>query len=1136
MTDVQTENKVAVFFDYENIVYSLRNRFEQKANFDALITKCKEFGRLTVAKAFADWGLPYMSPALMYALQSSGFELIFVPTGSTQANSPRKNVADLYMAISVMDTLYNRPEIDTFVLLTGDRDFMVLVNHLKENGKHVVAIGVDGSSSYYLTQAVDDFFYYSEVEEIFEDQPKRQKGRPTNIYDALQQAVQVMREKGRTPRLTNLKPIMVELMGSFDEKSYTDSKGRNFQKFKDFVQEAQRRGTVRLLRRGNTIEVHLPEENIDKVKRTKPSDDAVEDAIKLELAYKLLAKAVREVTKSGKSVRPGAVRSRIKKLLPSFNVVSIETSEGDFPFGKFKEFISAAEEANVIVLSSDNGRTEIALGSDSVDESEDDVTPVETEESSLNLVEGEEARAAILAAIRAYQNYPTSFLSLAGFVHRHNESTGISVSENEARDLMTEAVKGDLLHQIVLDDGRRQYELNDAATIVSAFLGQEDVAEVESIDDVAVEEEATEEAPVESEPAKFESPYDGLVEAIRTILQDGKDPVLPRVKSTMVNLMGSFSEKEYTDEAGTPFLKFKEFVMDAEKRGFVRLQVDGNINRVFLAEGAPEAASAEAPAAVSVEESTDADVDFADALADAAAEALAGVLDGENADQALQTEPEEDVSEAAPEPVVEEDQRAVGEPEQRALVVEGLRSFSSYPAPFMGILAHCRNLRNEQSVSITSADLRDLLSETVRIGLLASDADSDRRPTRYAFVENEALAQQYIDQDVVELETESEDAAPEADEAAVEAAAPESVEAVVEDAPAEAEAVVEEVTEAVSDAAIREVIAEVVASFDGYPAAYADILTAVQTAQAEKELGVTEKRLRDQLSAATRSKVLTITTPRGVRPTKYAYTSDEEALNSYLGKVTEPEAPVAVEAAEAVVDSAEPETAPAAVDTTGMPEEVVAFVEATQQLIAEGETTVLGNIKKRMKKLLKGFDEKKYTDAEGKPFKKFKNFVDEKVVALGVVELVKSGRTFAAELKAPSQADAEVAVTDEAAAVEDVTEAVAEAAEVESSAEEAVDETSTDEIPTEQPTVATLETANAALVQAVTQAIEAGGSLKLPGIKTRMEKIDASIDIKQLHDEDGKAFRGMGTFVRAAERAGLVTVTGTGMKIEVNLP
>ena len=1106
------EHKVGVFFDYENIVYSLRNRFEQKANFEALIDKCKEFGTLCVAKAFADWGLPYMSPALMYALQSAGFELTFVPTGSTQSNAPRKNVADLYMAVSIMDSLFTRPEIDTFVLMTGDRDFMLLVNYLKQRGKRVIAIGVDGSSSYYLTQAVDDFFYYSEVEEIFEDQPRRQKGRPTNIYDALTQAVRIMHEKGRSPRLTNLKPIMVELMGSFDEKRYTDSKGRNFQKFKDFVSEAQRRGVVRLLRRGAVIEVHLPDANIDKGRKRVTSAELESfdaDLIKLDNAFKLLTRAIREAKKEKRSTKFGAIRGRLKKLLSAFDVKNVEDEDGNTPFKTIGDFVEAAEKAGLVTISGEGTRREAHLSEDATatDEESSDAE-ASVAKADARILTGNEARASVLEALKSYKNYPTSFLSLAGYVHRQNESSGVSVDEVEARDLMTEAVKVDLLHQIVLPDGRRQYELNATDEVVSLFLNEpgKEVATLEDVADVEVEDEV---AADESDTAPaFASPYDALVEAVRRILSDGKDPVLPRVKSMLVNLLGSFDEKQHADADGNNFTRFKDFVLDAQKQGYVNLEMDGSINRVFLAENSAESITSD------------------DDVLEAVAELTAAVEEAASEAEVARPAPakKKPVRKTTPDADLEQ----IDETAQRQLMVDALRTFSGYPAPFMGILAHCRNLRNDRNVYISSGDLRDLLSETTRVGLVSAVSERGKRPTLYAFTDDATLVQKYVDQEPIE------DEAPEVSTTDDTSDTNAVVEAVSE-AAAEAAAAALEVAPEPEDPpfdqpAVRAMIVATLSAWDGYPAPFKEVLAQIQYAATEQGLAVNDKQLREQLSASTRAGVLSITSPRGVRPTKYGYANDEAAVAAYL-TVAEPE-PEAIEEVAAPVEVAAPEAsteeAPAAVDTSNQPEEIATFVNAVQELQSDNEVIKLADVKKRMKKLLKGFDEKKYNDAEGKPFKRFRDFA-QMVAGTGLVTLIKQGRTELVELATDAATVAQPATEPEAEAAAPVDEAPV--------ADETVADAPVDDADATSEEVADdpLSAAYALLKQAVSAATESGSSRRLPAIRSRMTKIDAGFDVKNLTDADGKAFKSLPAFMKAAEAAGHVALTGKGNSLEIAL-
>ena len=106
------------------------------------------------------------------------------------------------------------------------------------------------------------------------------KGQPTNIYDALVQALGILSEKGQKANLTHLKPTMIELMDGFDEQEYKDGKGRPFMRFKDFIMEAKRRGVVDVVTRGTSIEVFVSK-NSKNVSNTRPDRDNSEDRAKI---------------------------------------------------------------------------------------------------------------------------------------------------------------------------------------------------------------------------------------------------------------------------------------------------------------------------------------------------------------------------------------------------------------------------------------------------------------------------------------------------------------------------------------------------------------------------------------------------------------------------------------------------------------------------------------------------------------------------------------------------------------------------------------------------------------------------------------------------------------------------------------
>ena len=73
-------------------------------------------GKVTVQRAYADWR---RYPQYIVPLSENSVDLIFAPA----YGSSKKNATDIRMAIDAMELVFIRPEIGTFILLTGDSDF-----------------------------------------------------------------------------------------------------------------------------------------------------------------------------------------------------------------------------------------------------------------------------------------------------------------------------------------------------------------------------------------------------------------------------------------------------------------------------------------------------------------------------------------------------------------------------------------------------------------------------------------------------------------------------------------------------------------------------------------------------------------------------------------------------------------------------------------------------------------------------------------------------------------------------------------------------------------------------------------------------------------------------------------------------
>ena len=229
---------VAVFIDFENIYISVLAEYDVNPDFESIIEKAEEFGRVSVAQAYADW-TPYSH--YINALHAYEIDPIYVPAyhygeGGKQKGGAIKNSVDMFLCINAMKMLYSHSNIQTFVLITGDRDFVPLVKTIREFGKRAVVIGVAGASSSHLAQAADEFFFYHQITDNLKP-PEKEKPKLRDPYETLVEAIKLARQRGYVATLASVKLLMSELMEDFDSSKFKDPRGRPLAKFKDFVRK-----------------------------------------------------------------------------------------------------------------------------------------------------------------------------------------------------------------------------------------------------------------------------------------------------------------------------------------------------------------------------------------------------------------------------------------------------------------------------------------------------------------------------------------------------------------------------------------------------------------------------------------------------------------------------------------------------------------------------------------------------------------------------------------------------------------------------------------------------------------------------------------------------------------------------------
>src|SRR5262249_28132939 len=173
MSKTERERNLAVFVDLENLVMGFQNQRKPKFDVHKVLERLVEKGKLIVKKAYADWS---RYPVYTAPFHEAAIQLIEIPKRSQTG----KNSADIRLVVDAMDLAWSKVHVDTFVIVSGDSDFSPLVSKLKENGKHVIGLGMKGSTSDLLRDNCDEFIYYEDLER--QEQNEQQLATDLNAY------------------------------------------------------------------------------------------------------------------------------------------------------------------------------------------------------------------------------------------------------------------------------------------------------------------------------------------------------------------------------------------------------------------------------------------------------------------------------------------------------------------------------------------------------------------------------------------------------------------------------------------------------------------------------------------------------------------------------------------------------------------------------------------------------------------------------------------------------------------------------------------------------------------------------------------------------------------------------------------
>jgi uncharacterized protein (TIGR00288 family) len=347
---MQDRLSIAVFVDYDNIEIGVKSTLRREFDVSLPLGALKERGDIVAKFAYANWGRQEGATRQMAENAVQMVQRIPSPRGD-------KNGADINLALDALEMAFTHAHVNAFAIVSGDSDFIPLVNKLKEYGKTVFVVGGKAFTSTILQQNCHEFVSY---ESLLEDgerivaQPmpdrrerterpdrrdKRERGqRPapldlTQVMPLVERALQVLERRAVQPQLGLLKSTMLQLDPAFSERAYGAGSFSDFvDKLKkaDFINVSGSGGRYVIERRGG----HAPEKAAPRPEEALPLLRDVLETHRMELENGATAEELEQW---------------VQAEHPEFDLAK-------YGFQQFSEFLNYAQDKTVVRAEPDEER------------------------------------------------------------------------------------------------------------------------------------------------------------------------------------------------------------------------------------------------------------------------------------------------------------------------------------------------------------------------------------------------------------------------------------------------------------------------------------------------------------------------------------------------------------------------------------------------------------------------------------------------------------------------------------------------------------------------------------------------------------------------------------------------------------
>src|SRR5271157_4478888 len=168
--EMQDKTNIAVFVDYDNIEIGLKSTLRRDFDVALVLDALKERGDIVAKFAYANWGRQDGATRQMAENAVQMVQRIPSPRGD-------KNGADINLALDALEMAFTHTHVNAFAIVSGDSDFIPLVNKLKEYDKRIFVVGGKAFTSTILQKNCHEFVAYEALLSEDRSQPRAERAQ-----------------------------------------------------------------------------------------------------------------------------------------------------------------------------------------------------------------------------------------------------------------------------------------------------------------------------------------------------------------------------------------------------------------------------------------------------------------------------------------------------------------------------------------------------------------------------------------------------------------------------------------------------------------------------------------------------------------------------------------------------------------------------------------------------------------------------------------------------------------------------------------------------------------------------------------------------------------------------------------------